>query len=163
MFNDYFTNIGPELASSIDSNVGHFTDYIIGQSKTSLFFTPTNENEILKIVQSLESSKSCGHDEISANLLKKIIFYILAPLNYIFNLSFTSGSFPDAMKIAKVIPIFKKDDPAEVKNYRPISLLPVISKILERLAYNRLYKFLIDNNLLNPNQFGFRKGYSSMP
>jgi len=65
------------------------------------------------------------------------------------------------MKIAKVIPIFKKDDPAEVKNYRPISLLPVISKILERLAYNRLYKFLIDNNLLNPNQFGFRKGYST--
>jgi len=94
VFNNYFTNIGPELASSIDSNVGRFTDYIIGQPKTSLFFTPTNENEILKIVQSLESSKSCGHDEISANLLKKIIFYILAPLNYIFNLFLLRALFP---------------------------------------------------------------------
>ena len=161
IFNDYFTNIGPELASSIKTNVGCFTDYLSENSETSLFFTPTSENEILKIVHSLESRKSCGYDEISANLLKRIIFYIISPLTYIFNLSFTSGIFPDAMKIAKVIPVFKKDDPALVKNYRPISLLPVLSKILEKLAYNRLYKFLLDNNLLNPNQFGFRKGYST--
>ena len=91
----------------------------------------------------------------------KIIFYIVSPLNHVFNLSFTSGIFPDAMKIAKVIPVFKKDDPAEIKNYRPISLLPILSKVLEKLAYKRLYKFLTDNNLLNPNQFGFRKGYST--
>ena len=85
----------------------------------------------------------------------------MSPLNHIFNLSFTSGIFPDAMKIAKIIPIFKNDDPTEIKNYRPISLLPILSKVLEKLAYNRLFKFLTDNNLLNPNQFGFRKGYST--
>ena len=160
-FNEYFTNIGPELASSIDSNVGHFTEYVSEHAETSLFFKPTTENEILKIVQSLELGKACGYDEVSVNLLKKIIFYIVSPLNHIFNLSFTSGIFPDAMKIAKIIPIFKNDDPTEIKNYRPISLLPILSKVLEKLAYNRLYKFLTDNNLLNPNQFGFRKGYST--
>ena len=160
-FNEYFTSIGPELASSIDFNVRHFADYICDHSETSLFFTPVTENEILTIVQSLEPSKSCGYDEINVNLLKKIIFYIVSPLNHVFNLSFTSGIFPDAMKIAKVIPVFKKDDPAEIKNYRPISLLPILSKVLEKLAYKRLYKFLTDNNLLNPNQFGFRKGYST--
>ena len=160
-FNEYFTNIGPKLASSIPSTASHFSSYISENSETSLFFTPTSENEIIKIVNSLEPSKSCGYDNLNVNLLKKIIFYIVSPLNHIFNLSFCSGIFPDSMKIAKVIPIFKKDDPTEIKNYRPISLLPVLSKLLERLAYDRLHKFLVENNLLNPNQFGFRKGYST--
>ena len=69
--------------------------------------------------------------------------------------------FPNSLKLAKVIPVYKKDDSFLISNYRPISLLPSISKVLEKLVYKRLFKFLINNNLLNPNQFGFRKGYST--
>ena len=85
----------------------------------------------------------------------------MSPLTHIFNLSLSSGIFPNSLKIAKIVPIHKKDDPSLIENYRPISILPAISKILEKIAYNRLYKFLTDNNLLNTNQFGFRKGYST--
>ena len=161
MFNEYFTNIGPKLASTLDNNTGHFTQFLSENNENSLFFTPTNNSEILKIVQSLKSSKSCGHDDISMHLLKKIIFYIVSPLTHICNLSFTSGVFPNSLKIAKVIPIYKKDDPSQMNNYRPISLLPAISKILEKIAYERLYKFLNENHILNSNQFGFRQGYST--
>ena len=161
MFNEYFTNIGPKLASTVTTNTGHFTQHLSNNHNKSLFFIPTNNGEILKVVQSLKPSKSCGHDEISVKLLKKIIFYIVSPLTHIFNLSLSSGIFPNSLKIAKIVPIHKKDDPSLIENYRPISILPAISKILEKIAYNRLYKFLTDNNLLNTNQFGFRKGYST--
>ena len=161
MFNEYFTNIGPKLASTVSTNSGHFTQYLSNKTDKSLFFKPTNSNEIIDIVKSLKPSRSCGYDEISVALLKKIIFYISSPLTHIVNLSFISGVFPNSLKIAKIVPIFKKDDPAQVENYRPISLLPAISKILEKIAYIRLYKFLNENNLLNSNQFGFRSGYST--
>ena len=79
--------------------------------------------------------------------------------NPIYQCSF--GRFPNSLKLAKVIPVYKKDDSSLISNYRPISLLPSISKVLEKLVYKRLFKFLINNNLLNPNQFGFIKGYST--
>ena len=69
--------------------------------------------------------------------------------------------FPKSLKIAKVIPIYKKDDPSQITNYRPISLLPSISKVLEKIVYKRLYSFLNQNNLLIPNQYGFRKNNST--
>jgi len=78
-----------------------------------------------------------------------------------FNLSISSGVCPNSLKIAKVIPIYKKDDSALVSNYRPISLLPSISKILEKIVHKRLYNFLNSNNLLIPNQYGFRKSHST--
>ena len=120
MFNEYFTNIGPKLASTVSTNSGHFTQYLSNKADKSLFFKPTNSNEIIDIVKSLKPSRSCGYDEISVALLKKIIFYISSPLTHIVNLSFISGVFPNSLKIAKIVPIFKKDDPAQVENYRPI-------------------------------------------
>ena len=78
-----------------------------------------------------------------------------------FNKSFLTGIVPSKLKIAKVIPLYKAKDPALFSNYRPISLLPVFSKILERLMYNRLYNFLTEHNILSTNQFGFRKKYST--
>ena len=89
------------------------------------------------------------------------IVHITSPLTHIFNLSISAGKCPNSLKIAKVIPVFKKDDPSLLTNYRPISLLPSISKILEKIIYKRLYFFLNVNNLLIPNQFGFRKGHST--
>ena len=160
-FNNYFTNIGPKLANNINSNIGHFSDYLSEPFNKSLFFTPTNPNEILNIVRSLKSSKSCGYDELNVFTLKQIIHYLASPLAHIFNLSLSSGIFPSAFKIAKVIPVFKKDDPTHLNNYRPISILSSLSKILEKIVHKRLYSFLNDNNLLIPNQFGFRNQHST--
>ena len=72
-----------------------------------------------------------------------------------------SGAFPDLMKIAIVSPVFKTGDSADISNYRPISVLPCFSKIVERVMYNRLYKYLTDQKILHPQQFGFRKGHST--
>ena len=160
-FNSFFTNIGPELASKIDRSHTHFTDYLSDQNPESLFFNPTNPNEIINITKSLKSSKSHGFDKISMNLLKEIIYPLAKPLTHIFNHSLSQGIFPDLLKIAKVNPIFKKDDPHEISNYRPISLLPSISKVLEKIVYNRLHKFINKHNILTSNQYGFRKNYST--
>ena len=160
-FNTYFSNLGPNLADKITPSTGHFSQYLSRPCNNSLFFTPTNIHEILSIVRSLKSSKSSGFDNISVHLLKQIIHYIAVPITHIFNLSLSSGIFPHSLKIAKVTPIFKKDDPSQISNYRPISILPSISKILEKLVYKRLYTFLLYNSLLIPNQYGFRKNHST--
>ena len=161
-FNTYFTNIGPKLASKINNiNRKNFATFLPPYFHKSLFLSPTDKYEILKIVKALKSSRSTGHDGLSVNLLQKIIVHITSPLTHIFNLSISAGKCPNSLKIAKVIPVFKKDDPSLLTNYRPISLLPSISKILEKIIYKRLYFFLNVNNLLIPNQFGFRKGYST--
>ena len=118
-FNDYFTNIGPNLAEQINTNNGHFTQYLSTPSEKSLFFNPTNVHEILDIVKSLNSSRSSGFDGISVCLLKKIIHNIVDPLSHIFNLSLSTGICLNSLKIAKIIPIFKKDDPSQISNYRP--------------------------------------------
>lgn len=160
-FNTYFTDIGPKLASEIHTDNGHYSQYLPKSNVKSLYFNPTNVHEIIEIVKKLKSSKSRGYDELSVHLLKQIIHHIASPLSHIFNLSLSSGIFPDLLKIAKIIPIYKKDDPSQIVNYRPISLLPSISKILEKIVYNRLYSFLIKNNILIPHQYGFRKNFST--
>ena len=83
------------------------------------------------------------------------------PLICIFRLSLENGVFPDDLKIAKVTPIYKTGYNSDISNYRPISFLPCFSKILERLMYNRLYKYLKENNILHDKQFSFRSGYST--
>ena len=127
----------------------------------TIFLNPTNQAEIIKIVKSFKSKKSSGYDGISMKLLKQIIYCIAPPLEYIFNLSLSNGICPNVFKIAKVIPIHKKDDQKNVTNYRPISLLPSISKVLEKIMYKRLNSFLLVNNILNSSQFGFRKNFST--
>ena len=99
--------------------------------------------------------------EITTKLLKQIIIDIAPPLIHIFNLSLSNGVYPNSFQIAKVIPICKKDDPSQISNYRPVSLLPCISRILEKTVYERCYSFLIRHKLLIPNQSDFRKGFST--
>ena len=94
-------------------------------------------------------------------MLKKIIGSIITPLVHICNLSLLTGVFPSLFKLAKVIPVHKKDNTMIVSNYRPISILPSFSKILERIVYNRLYEFLDQHKSLNPEQYGFRRSYST--
>ena len=119
------------------------------------------EKKYLRLLECLKTSRSSGHDGISVFLLKRIIINIATPLSYIFNLSISTGKCPSSFKTAKVIPVFKKDDPSLLTNYRPISILPSMSKILEKIIYKRLYIFLQVNDILIPNQYGFRKKYST--
>ena len=156
-FNSFFVNLGPNLASKLDKPNEDFNEFLPEPTNSTLFLNPTNPTEIINIAKDLNTSKSQGHDRISTSLLKQIIHSIASPLTHIFNLSISTGKCPNSLKIAKVNPIFKKDDPHEISNYRPISILPSISKILEKIIYDRLYKFLITWELLNPNQYGFRK------
>ena len=107
------------------------------------------------------SRKSAGHDNIRADLIKCVASEIAKPLSIIFNASLSSGIFPDELKVAKVVPIYKKDNPQEFGNYRPVSVLPCISKILERIVYNRSYEFLSKNHLLYKKQYGFRTDHST--
>ena len=95
------------------------------------------------------------------NIIKKCFGVLCEPLIYLFQLSVEKGVFPDNLKIAKVTPIYKAGDNSDISNYRPISVLPCFSKILERLMYNCLYKYLKENNILYEKQFGFQSGYST--
>jgi len=134
--------------------------YMNEKVKDSIFFKPTKEDEVLEIIRHLKNSSS-GHDLIDVKIIKAMQYEIVKPLVHIFNLSFTQGKIPDSLKIAKVIPIYKKGDRSLFSNYRPISVLPVFSKILEKLAYSRISSFLDKNQILTKHQFGFRKNRST--
>ena len=121
---------------------------------------PTNQAEIVKLIECLPNKTSKGHDDISNILLKKLNPTIAIPLEVIFNKSLEEGSFPDDMKHADVIPLYKSKERYMVNNYRPISLLVTISKVLEKIVYTRTYNFLCDTNQLYQSQYGFRKGHS---
>jgi hypothetical protein len=123
--------------------------------------SPVSENEILKIIDKFDYKKGPGHDGINNLIIKKIAKEVCAPLATIFNLSISNGIVPTDLKLAKVVPIYKKGDPELYSNYRPVSMLPCFSKILERLVFNRCLSFIDKYKILNDRQFGFRKGYST--
>lgn len=128
----------------------------------SLFLGPTDCLEILDIVYSLKIRSSSGHDEISSTLLKQIIGSILTPLMHICNFPIIwTGLFPSSFKLAKVIPVHRRDSTSAIPNYRPMSILSNFSKVLEWNVYNRLISFLGSNKFLNPNQFGLRRSHST--
>ena len=110
---------------------------------------------ILQHLSNLKPSNSCGHDNISSTILKSISNEISDCITLIINQSILTGSFPDNLKLAKVVPIFKKDDKSQIKNYRPISVLPVISKIFQNVIHTQLIEYFTDNNLLSSQQYGF--------
>ena len=161
IFNSYFACIGSSISKKVKKSTKTFTDYLGHDTMESIFFLPTNEHEIIQVVKQLRNTSSAGHDGISVSFLKEIIYAIAKPLSFIFNLSLTTGIVPEPLKLAKVIPVHKKGDKHTVENYRPISLLPTFSKILERVIYNRLYEHLLKNKILAKEQFGFRPLHST--
>ena len=115
-----------------------------------------NEGEILKIIRNLNINKAHGHDEISIRMIKICDKSLLKPLIILFENSIKSSCYPDIWKKSNVIPAHKKNDKRLVNNYRPISLLPIFRKIFEKIIFNRIYIFLLKEELLNHNQSGFR-------
>ena len=160
-FNNFYVNLGPQLAQNIPAHQLPIDSTTNNNNPHSFFFTPVTPIEILKIVHNLRPKTSCGFDNISPKLLKQTILHIVHPLCHIMNLSLSTATVPQKCKIAKVLPFFKSDNPHIFKNYRPISLLPTFSKILERLVHNRLNSYLKLNKLITPAQYGFQQNLST--
>ena len=139
-FNLYFANIGVNLASEIetqlDNNIIDFSQYMDTPASTQLKFKYITETETLKAIDNLENKSSSGHDGISNKLLKLTKNILSKPLTLIINQMITTGIFPDSFKTSKIIPIFKNGDQSLLINYRPISLLPTISKVFERIIFD---------------------------
>ena len=161
-FNNFFVNIGPSLAKRIPKcKDSLFTQFLPDKIEDTMFLQPVTEEEIMQQVKNAKKKKSKDHDQFDMCLVKKIIPYIVKPLAHICNTSLMNGIFPDRMKIARVIPLFKNGDVKEYSNYRPVSILPQFSKILEKVFRNRLMSFINDKQILNNSQFGFRKNMST--
>ncbi len=162
-FNKFFVNVGSNLAEKISDPgaVEKNMDILIERNPNSMFLKAVDEKEILDIVRNCKSKKSTDYNDIDITVVKKVIEGISKPLTYICNLSFQKGSFPNKMKIAKVIPLYKTGNKHHFTNYRPISLLPQFSKILEKLFNNRLDTFIVKHKLLSDSQYGFRSNRST--
>ncbi len=132
-FNTFFTNIGKTISNEVPITDKPYTQYLNQPHHNSIFFNPVTPIDIVNIVSKLKSKTSQGHDDISTKLTKQTIHFIATPLSHIINQSMLTGIVPLDMKLAKVIPIFKSSDQHSFNNYRPISILPAFSKVIEKL------------------------------
>ena len=156
-FNNFFSEIGGTLAKKFSNDYSEFKNYLKNPVTHSMFLFHTSESEIKKIIKTLKNTNSTGFDNFSTKFIK-LSSSILAPaLAKIFNQAINEGIYPSNLKIAKVIPIFKKGDPTAINNYRPISILSPINKIFEKILYSRLIKYINKSNILYKYQYGFRK------
>ena len=161
-FAKYFATVGENFAAKIPAPTKSAHDYfkMLQNSQTSLFLSPTDEKEIVTLVSQLPNKSSSGHDNISNILLKKLIHQIAPVLVEVFKKSMTMGEFPTVMKLAEVVPLYKSKENFLETNYRPISLLTTMSKILEKIMYQRIYSFLQNTGQIYENQYGFRANHS---
>ena len=136
------SEVGALLANKVESSKENaFKTYMSKRISSSLFLNPTNPAEVFNIISSLKTRKSSGYDNISSFFLKSAIKVLLFPLALLFNCSFKLGMFPDCLKVAKVLPVYKSGKKTELCNYRPISILSNISKVLEKLIHIRSPSF----------------------
>ena len=160
VLNEYFCNIGYNLAENLESTSVQPSSYV-NQSETEFNLDPVTETEVYKYLSNVKPTKSTGYDKIPPKLIKDAAGVISRSLTIIFNKSIISGIFPEDLKIAVLSPIFKKGDRSRCDNYRPISVLSVIAKVLEKIAFDQLCKYFDDNNIISNEQSGFRKKYST--
>ena len=151
----------PLRASRIVKNFAPFRRLNTTPTNAKLDFKLITTEDVKKIIDNFQPKPSTGHDNISMKLIKHCKDVLLTPITLIVKQMFTTGIFPERLKIAKVKPLHKKDDESILSNYRPISLLPAISKILEKAIYLQTYEYFIENNLFYSSQYGFRKGHST--
>ena len=161
-FARYFSTVGEKLANNMPQPHCDVNSYIskVARNPKSIYLTPVSPAEVHKLICKLKPKLSSGVDDINNKLLKELNDYISGPLAQIINRSLTDGIFPEKMKQAKVVPLFKSKEREHTTNYRPISLLLTISKILEKVVYSRVYKFLSTTEQLYVSQYGFRKSHS---
>ena len=161
-FNNLFANVGRRLSEQLTTpdNV-NFKDYLRIPVVPNMSFSQISEEAVMEVLNNLKQKLSCGHDGISSRLLKASKTVVCKPLTLIINQTLTNGIFPDTLKIAKIIPLFKKGDKTLLENYRPISILPAISKIFERIMFNQIHNHFSMHNLFYSGQYGFRANHST--
>ena len=160
--NKYFTNIASDILKQrkYDGNK-HFKQFLKNPNTIKFLIHQTSQAEIESIIKEFDSSKGVGPNSIPTKILKQISHLISTPLAHIFNKSFRTGVFPGLLKISKINPLHKKDSRLLISNYRPISLLSNINKIIEKLMFKRLYSFLEKYKCIYNLQFGFRENHST--
>ena len=161
-FCSFYSNISTDLLNKLPSTSKTPLEYLGNPTPNTIYLKPIEEHEIETLIKEMNVNKSPDIYNISVKALKISEPIITPYLTKIFNSSFNTGIFPENLKLAKIIPLFKNNGSRlSVNNYRPISLLPLFSKILEKLMHLRITKFLIRYNILFENQFGFQKGKST--
>ena len=161
LFNNYFVNVADNLAKKIPKPTTKYQDYLKNPNEHSIYLHETTPDEVEKIIGKLDSKKAADIYGMSSNLIKEGGTVIAEIITFLFNMSIAQGKFPDVLKNAKIIPIHKGDSRLEMSNYRPISLLPTLSKIFEKLMYSRLINFFKKHNTLYENQYGFQSNMST--
>lgn len=159
-FNNYFSNIASKLAAAINhQDTVPIDSFLPEPVPYSFFLRPTSEQEVGNIIKNLKVT-SPGYDDISIKVIKECSSEISPFLSFFINKCFKEGSFPTHLQIAKIIPIFKKGEKCKHSNYRPVSILPSFSKIIEKVFAIRLNDYFTNVSLLTENQYGFRPKYS---
>ena len=158
----FFSTIGSKYAKKIPASNTKINDYlkVIPRNVKNIFLKPTNGDEVKMLISKLPNKKSSGYDNIDNILLKSIKNVVSENLTSLFNLSMSNGVFPEQMKLAEVVPLYKSKERFLTSNYRPISLLITISKILEKVVHKRTYEFLNKHNQFYNSQYGFRSHHS---
>ncbi len=156
-FKSHFETCALKLAENLPQ--GQDTSQII-PTGNAWSFKHTTVVELLEIIRSLKTKNSAGYDGLSNRMLKKEAYRFAVLLKPLINSSLDEGKFPDCLKTANIIPIFKKGDKCNLNNYRPIALLPVLSKVFEKVLNKQITK-VIEPKFIDDNQFGFRRGYST--
>ena len=157
-FKNHFETCAMELANNLPNGQPNYENIEDGET---WLFDNTSSTEIVKIIRTLEPKNSCGHDLLSNRMLKKEISWFAKVLPQLINDSMKEGIFPKLLKQATIIPIFKKGEKDNMNNYRPIALLPVMSKIFEKVINKRITKVLDERGYIDENQYGFRKKHST--
>ena len=167
-FNNFFTSIASKLVEKMSCGPGKYTkDFFVNfyrekNVKLNEFsLSIVSEKEVLKVVNSIGVDKATGLDNFAAKFLKDGVNKLIEPLTHVINLSIHSGVVPEDLKTARVVPLYKKNDKTDPGNYRPVSILNIVSKILERLVYNKLQNYLTEKQLLYEFQSGFRTSFST--
>lgn len=160
--NEHFAKAGEHVTKDCSKDENSHKQYLRKRVTDKLLLSPSNETEILNVLESLPNKTSSGKDGINNVLLKQLKITLRLPLLLIVNQSMMLGQFPDDLKVARIIALHKGGLKSQMDNYRPISLLSVISKVLEKIVNKRLVAFLEKNKILNDRQFGFRKNHSTI-
>ena len=161
--NQHFVSVGPKLAERIKTTPNdNPLKHIKPNDSATLILKPVTNSQVLKGLKQLTNGKACGPDKIPTTLVKDAANFISYPLTLIYNSSIKNGIFPDLWKIAKVAAIFKSGKRCDSNNYRPISVLSIFSRVLEKIVHDQLHEFLKVNGILTNNQYAFRKLYSTI-
>ena len=161
-FNEFFTKIGPDLADRIETPPGkNFKDFLKNPSISQFNFHTITEEDTTKSINELRNKSSKGVDGISSILLKQLKTELCKPITHLINCSIVTGLFPNKLKTARVIPIYKKNAKNILDNYRPISILPAISKVFEKIIHKQVNEHFVTQNLFYTGQYGFRAGHST--